>query len=76
MTRRATWPPYTEEEAAQVRNAVVTPQAPVLCPRCGQDLDMLGPVGGGAVVWQFRCEACRRSVVVYDPPKERTSGEW
>ncbi len=75
---RDTLRPYSPEEAAQIRKALVTPDAPMLCPRCGSHLDMGGPVAGGgsmAIVWQFRCDACRRSIMVRDVPEHRQSGE-
>ncbi len=76
---RDTWPPYSKEEADQIRKALITPHAPVVCPRCGKDLDMAGPVAGGhsvMVLWQFKCASCERSVIVRDLPEERKSGEW
>ncbi len=77
--RRDTLPPYSPEEAAQIRKALVTPNAPMICPRCGSHLDMVGPVAGVgsvATLWQFRCDACRRSIMVLDVPEQRKSGEW
>ncbi len=76
---RNTWPPFTRKEASAIQKALATPHAQVYCPRCGEKLEMLGPVAGGgsqADVWQFRCIPCRRSKMVQDLPEERKSGEW
>ena len=76
---RDTLPPYSPEEAAQIRKALVTPNAPMICPRCGSHFLNMGPVAGGgsvAILWQFRCDACRRNVMLLDVPEQRKSGEW
>ena len=79
MTNRDTWPPYSKKEADQIRKALMTPHAPVVCPRCGKPLDMTGPVAGRASVmllWQFRCATCERTMIARDLPEQRKSGEW
>jgi hypothetical protein len=75
---QSTWPPFTREEGSVIQRALATPHAQVCCPRCGEKLEMLGPVAGGvsqADVWQFRCLPCRRSAIIQELPEERKSDE-
>ncbi len=70
MTERAkhdTQPPFSKEEVALIRKAVLTPGAAVECPRCGSLLSSEGPAAGegtGAVVWSLHCATCRRNLIV------------
>ncbi len=70
MTERAehdTQPPFSKEEVALIRKAVVTPGAAVECPRCGSPLTAEGPVAGegtGAAVCQLHCATCRRNLIL------------
>ncbi len=58
---RDTPAPYSAAAAAQIRQLIVTP----------------GPIAGGgsmAAVWELRCQACRRSLMVRDLPETRPRG--
>lgn len=62
---------FSAEEALLIRRMIVTPGASLRCPRCGGDLTSEMPLAGGhsiAAVWEFRCDACRRSLVAWDLP--------
>ncbi len=74
---RDTPAPYSAAAAAQIRQLIVTPGARLACPRCDGDLTMAGPIAGGgsmAAVWELRCQACRRSLMVRDLPETRPRG--
>ncbi len=70
VTERAnhdTQPPFSKEEVALIRKAVLTPGAAVECPRCGSLLTIERPVasdGTGAVLWSVHCATCRRNLIV------------
>ena len=56
-------------EAAQIRQAIATDGARLLCPRCGRLLASNQPSGGRCSrheVWELHCETCLRSMVVDD----------
>lgn len=62
---------FSPEEAWRIRKMIVTPGAKLTCPRCGGDLTSEMPLAGGhsiAAVWEFRCDACHRSLVARDLP--------
>jgi hypothetical protein len=62
---------FSAEEAVQIQRMIVTPGAQLRCPRCGGELTSEMPMAGGhsiAAVWEFRCEACRRSLIARDLP--------
>jgi hypothetical protein len=64
---------FSATETAEIRRVAATPDGPLLCPRCGGDLevgeerarDTLHPV------WEVRCEACRRNGYVTKLAKQR-----
>ena len=70
VTERAkhdTQPPFSKEEVALIRKAVLTPGAAVECPRCGSLLSTEGPVTGegtGPTAWWLHCATCRRNLIV------------
>ncbi len=68
---RETRLPFSPEEAARIRELMVTPTARLACPRCGGDLSTGLPIAGGGsmtAVWEVRCDACARSMIVLDLP--------
>ncbi len=71
MNEPQTSQPFSAEEALLIREMIVTPGARIRCPRCGGELTSEMPLAGGhsiAAVWEFRCDACRRSLVARDLP--------
>jgi len=63
--------PFSAEETLAIRRMIVTPGAGLTCPRCGGELKSEMPLAGGhsiAAVWEFRCDACRRSLIARDLP--------
>ena len=74
---RDTSAPFSKEEVAIIRKAVLTPGASVECPRCGSalTLDEERVVGEAtvAVLW-VQCATCRRSLIVRDLPERPPTG--
>ncbi len=69
--RHPTNAPFSKEEVAIIRKAVLTPGASVECPRCGSALTLEEPVVGKtaeAVLW-VHCATCRRNLTVRDLPQ-------
>ncbi len=64
--RHDTGAPFSKEEVALIRKAVVTPGARVECPRCGALLtpEAVAGEGTGAAGWWLHCDTCRRNLVV------------
>jgi len=61
---------FSPDEAQQIRRTVADADMEPLCPRCGSDLAIRGPVGRGGSdrsVWEVRCPSCHRSLFVSDP---------
>ena len=76
VTRRedpTTNAPFSKEEIALIRQAIVTPGATVECPRCGTLLTPEGPIAvdaaEGDVLW-LCCATCKRNLIVRDLPDE------
>ena len=72
--RRDTHPPFSKEEVALIRKAVMVPGAAVECPRCGSPLTIEtvpGAVQDGG--WWIQCASCRRNLVVRDLPERPAS---
>lgn len=68
---RPTGVPFAADEAAKIREAIVTPGARIVCPRCGGALTPGTPIAGGGsitAVWELRCDHCQRIVLVRDLP--------
>lgn len=62
---------FSHAETLGIREMVATPGAQLRCPRCGGELTSDMPLAGGhsiAAVWEFRCDACRRTLLVRDLP--------
>ena len=62
---------FTPDEADAIRQMLVRPSAPVVCPRCGAALTTGEPIAGGGsimMVWELSCERCRRTMVVSNLP--------
>lgn len=62
-------PRFAPEEAHVIRTAVQAGEVAPSCPRCKRPLNSSLPLAGGgsiAMVWELRCDACRRSIVVRD----------
>jgi DNA-directed RNA polymerase subunit RPC12/RpoP len=63
--------PFSKEEVAIIRKAVLTPGASVECPRCGSALTLEERVVDEttvAVLW-VHCATCRRNLIVRDLPQ-------
>jgi hypothetical protein len=71
---RNTGPPFSKEEVALIREAVMGPDVLVECPRCGSPLTIetvAGAVQGGG--WWIHCEECKRNLVVHSLPQRPAS---
>ncbi len=68
--------PFSKEEVAIIRKAVLTPGASVECPRCGSTLTLEECVVGETTVAVLRvhCTTCRRNLIVRDLPKRPPTG--
>ena len=52
---------FTRDEMKQIRHMLSTDDVPQVCPRCGGQLQLKGPVaGGGSIgfVWRAACTNC------------------
>ena len=52
---------FTRDEMKRIRDMLSTDDMPQVCPRCGGQLLLKGPVaGGGSIgfVWRAACEKC------------------
>ncbi len=61
--------PFGDDEVAQIRKAIRTEGAKLLCPLCGSVLTSDLPPGGRCSrqeMWELHCTNCRRSIVVED----------
>ena len=71
---------FSRQETAHIQQMIVTPDAPIVCPRCGGELELGEPLAAGhsvATVWEVKCASCQRSALVRDLPEEvRASREW
>jgi DNA-directed RNA polymerase subunit RPC12/RpoP len=68
--------PFSKEEVAIIREAVLTPGASVECPRCGSALTLKERVVGEttvALLW-VHCTTCRRNLIVRDLPERPPTG--
>ncbi len=73
--RHNTSPPFSKEEVALIREAVMSPGARVECPRCGSPLTIETVAGEvQAAGRRIHCEECRRTLVVHSLP-EKPAGE-
>ena len=74
LDRRDTHPPFSKEEVALIRKAVMTPGAPMECPRCSSPLTIeivaREAQGDG---WLIHCADCRHNLVVRDLPERPAS---
>jgi hypothetical protein len=65
-----TIPPFTIEEAAQIRKLFMGDAGELDCPRCGNELTIGQPIaapGRRTAAWQIRCDHCRRRLVLRNP---------
>ncbi len=73
---RSTSAPFSKEEIALIKEAVLTPGAMVECPRCGTllktDTHPATEAHTPSVLWVF-CETCKRNLIVRDIPTDRDS---
>ncbi|MFQ6046329.1 MAG: response regulator [Gemmatimonadales bacterium] len=63
--------PFSPDESARIRESIVTPGAPLACPRCGSQLHIGEPLAAGgsiAAPWELHCEFCMRSMIVRELP--------
>jgi transposase-like protein len=69
-----TTPPFSKEEVARIREAVIKVGTSVDCPRCGSPLTfeaVTGEAPGSS--WWINCTECRRNLVVLDLTQRRVS---
>ncbi len=71
---RSTSAPFSKEEIALIKQAILTPDALVECPRCGTllktDPYLATEAHKPKVLWVF-CETCKRNLIVRDLPTDR-----
>ncbi len=71
---RSTTAPFSKEEIALIKQAILTPGAMVECPRCGTllktDAHLATEEHNAKVLWVF-CETCKRNLIVRDLPTDR-----
>ncbi len=71
---RPTSAPFSKEEIALIKQAILTPGAMVECPRCGTllktDPYLATEADKRKVLWVF-CETCKRNLIVRDLPTDR-----
>ncbi len=71
---RSTSAPFSKEEIAKIKQAILTPGSLVECPRCGTllktDPYLATEVDKPKVLWVF-CETCKRNLIVRDLPTDR-----
>ncbi len=65
--RHDTSAPFSKAEVARIREAVLTPGAPVVCPRCESPLTLDHPAATGPNVWWVHCASCQRNLIVRAP---------
>jgi len=61
---------FSRDEAQEIQRTLAAADTEPLCPSCGSDLVIRGPVGGEGSdrsVWEVRCPSCYRSLFVRDP---------
>ncbi len=71
---RNTTPPFSKEEVAGIREAVIKVGTSVDCPRCGSPLTfeaVTGETPGSS--WWINCTECRRNLVVRDLTQRRVT---
>ena len=72
--QRDTSAPFSKEEIALIKQAILTPGAMVECPRCATllktDTHPATEEHKPKVLWVF-CETCKRNLIVRDLPKDR-----
>ncbi len=70
---RSTSAPFSKDEIALIKQAILTPGAMVECPRCGTLLKTDAYPAAEAhkpkVLWVF-CETCKRNLIVRDVPTD------
>ena len=70
---RSTSAPFSKEEIATIKQAILTPGVMVECPRCGTSLKTdtheATEAHKSKVLWLF-CETCKRNLIVRDLPTE------
>lgn len=65
---------FSPDEAQEIRRTLAVPDTAFVCPRCGADLVIQGPIGGGGAerpVWEVYCPPCHRSLYVMALPEGR-----
>ena len=71
---------FSLQETERIQQMIVTPDASIVCPLCGSELEMGEPLAAGhsvATVWEVKCESCHRNALIRDlPEKVRTSRQW
>ena len=77
--RHPTHAPFSKEEVALIREAVLTPAASIECPRCGSPLTLAEPTVGEtarakAAAWWLHCATCQRNLIVHDVPRRPSAG--
>lgn len=69
---------FTRDEARRIREMMGTRHEPVLCPRCGVKLVLVGPIAGDGSMgpmFEVTCRPCHRSAIVTETPGTRGSAD-
>lgn len=64
---------YAKDETARVREMLAKGDSPPLCPRCGEELRVSGPVSAGekvGPVYHVVCKPCRRHAAIRDVQRD------
>ncbi len=65
---------FSPEEAREIRRTLGTPDKAPVCPRCGAELDVDGPipsVGSEGPHFHVTCGPCRRTAFITEVPGSR-----
>jgi len=62
---------FTRDEVHRIRELMGTRDAEIDCPRCGEMLEVVGPIAGEEIrghIYQVSCPPCHRSAIITDAP--------
>jgi hypothetical protein len=61
--------PFSRDEALMIQEMVASPDAPLICPKCKQELTIGSPITmRGHTVHQLSCPECHRYFMARDMP--------
>ncbi len=64
---------FAREESALIRDMLAKTGPPVVCPKCGEQLEVSGPVMAGEIagpLYHVVCKPCRRHAAVRGIPEQ------